>query len=618
LSAFLTVVLSTVRVSAQCVDHSKDPAGCQPSPFSTPLEQMPTGRVNRMGEPDAKASEADVRAGVALLEKKLHLFRNFEHVHWVPLVPSVRNPQTGEWSGGDLDGQGSARGFGMAGNCIFVGHNTGAGLVRSMTVLKVQANPEQQPPLIVGEIPVPKDIDTTRGVDDKEIRALLYEVAPGQDRMILVRLIEDLIEMYRIDPNTCLPLARSVLYDGPGQPHEFYLWQDATNRKRVLIYAAMSGAGLPDPAGPGLTLPGIMAWAATDEQTGEILPKGREVASFGLHDVGGPPVREKPDATGLFSDGRFADFSHLKDSEGNPGDFARQQNNTVHSLTVSDDGERVYVAGSTAGFYIVNSEGVASSTNAALWEGRCNRRSTVVISSDGVIDGAKLAHIANDCLHTVVSDDPGLKAFLASGASPAAKAQRYSVLLTRARFDPFPPVSNSTGIHSAAFVPNRPAQVRDNVKNRPAYVFLTTENLRACPSSYARIMAVDVETTPVMVGAYTVPRADVTECLELPRPLPFIHSHNPTVFKNLVFVAWYGHGLRAIDISIPQMPREVGHAVTVPNVQNRGYPVLKDGLFYWPDIRSGLHVARYTGPRADELPKSGAGVYDGNSTSPHR
>ena len=46
--------------------------------------------------------------------------------------------------------------------------------------------------------------------------------------------------------------------------------------------------------------------------------------------------------------------------------------------------------------------------------------------------------------------------------------------------------------------------------------------------------------------------------------------------------------------------------------------VFRDGLIYWVDNRTGLHVARYNGPRADELPGPGSGVYEGNATSPHR
>ena len=44
----------------------------------------------------------------------------------------------------------------------------------------------------------------------------------------------------------------------------------------------------------------------------------------------------------------------------------------------------------------------------------------------------------------------------------------------------------------------------------------------------------------------------------------------------------------------------------------------RDGLIYWVDNDTGLHVAKYTGPRSDELPGPGSGVYEGNATSPHR
>src|SRR3981189_2196425 len=89
--------------AGQCVDLSKDPAGCQPSTFDTPIGQMPSVRVNRQGNLDPTASEQDARAGAALLEEKLHLFRNFQHLHWVITVPSVKDEGTGAWKGGDLE-----------------------------------------------------------------------------------------------------------------------------------------------------------------------------------------------------------------------------------------------------------------------------------------------------------------------------------------------------------------------------------------------------------------------------------------------------------------------------------------------------------------------------------
>jgi hypothetical protein len=612
--------------AAQCVDHSKDPGGCQPTTFRTPVDQMPTGRVNREGKATPTASDQDVRAGAALLEKKLHLFRNFEHLHWVPLVASVKDPATGAWKGGDFDGEGTGRGFGMSGNCIFVGHSPGPGIKRGMSVLKIQPNPEKQAPVIVGEIPTPSaSTDTRRGTDDKEIRALTYQVAAGQDRMILVRMTGDSVEWHRIDVNTCLPVAKSETFVMAGGPHEFFLWHDPVNPKRVLVYMAMRGAGVPDPEQPERAIADAYAFAVTDEDTGEILAKPRVLAGFSMQDVGGPPGEEKPDATGLFADGRYADFSHLKDRWGEAGEFTTRQSNAAHSLTVSDDGERVYMAGSGAGFYVLNSEAVAHRRDVDLAAGKagCNPRSTLV-SAHGAFDASKVSQVVNDCLHMVVNDDPGFKAFLASNASPQAKAQRYLVLLTRSRFDVNPPINAPVnGFHSAVVIPNRPAQVRGNTKGRPAYVFLTAETF-GCPSSYSRIVSVESEAFPVMVGAFALPDSNLEECLAIPETTPDgkprsrvnQHSHNPTVFKNLVFLAHLVNGVRVIDISRPQNPREVGYAIT--RGQARGYVSFKDGLMYWHDIDNGVHVARYTGPRSDELPAVGSGVYDGNSTSPHR
>src|SRR5207302_1154814 len=148
----------------------------------------------------------------------------------------------------------------------------------------------------------------------------------------------------------------------------------------------------------------------------------------------------------------------LKDRCGRGGNCQNNEQHWFHSMSSSDDGERMYVAGTTAGFYVLDTEAIAHHTDAELAAGTagCNQRSTIV-SANGVIDPSKLPAIANDCVHMVVNNDPGLKAFLASNASPQAKAERYLVLLTRSRFDVYPPVNATpTGTHSAVFVPNRP------------------------------------------------------------------------------------------------------------------------------------------------------------------
>ncbi len=615
---------------AQCVDFSADPAGCQPSTFDTPIGEMPSIRVDRSGNIDPFSSEEQARAGFARLERDLHLFRNFEHLHWVITVPSERDEGTGAWRGGDLDGAGDGRGLGIAGDCIFVGHRNGPGVIREIDIFRIQPDPATMAPVKVGELPAM--YLGNEGFDDREVRALVYADASGEDRMVLVRNAGTRtigrMETFEIDMGTCLPVRQSQVHDFAGPSHEFYLWHDPANSSRLLVYVAMfAGGGLPDPENPALRIPDAIVLAVTDEETGDVLAAPRVLAGFSLQEVGGPPINERPDETGLFADGRFADFSNLSNRSDQAGNFQNRQNNMLHSLSVTNDGERVYVAGGNAGFYVLNSEAIASHTDADLVAGtaECNQRSTIV-SVNGAIDASRLPALADDCLHMVVSDDPGLQAFLDSDASAAAKAARYLVLLTRSRIDVHPP-NNSlpTGIHSAVFVPDRPARVRGNDRNRPAYVWLTDENF-GCPLMHARIVSVEVEATPTMIGAFAIPDNELDECLDQANTEPNGESrrrvsqqnHNPTVFANLVFNSWYGHGIRAIDISNPYMPREVGHAVTVPHSVARTYPVFKDGLIYWADSDTGLHVGRYTGPRSDELPGPGSGTYESNATSPHR
>ena len=53
----LSVALLSEPLAGQCVDYSKDPAGCQPSTFDTPIGQVPSVRVNRAGKLDPTSAE---------------------------------------------------------------------------------------------------------------------------------------------------------------------------------------------------------------------------------------------------------------------------------------------------------------------------------------------------------------------------------------------------------------------------------------------------------------------------------------------------------------------------------------------------------------------------------
>ena len=104
-------------------------------------------------------------------------------------------------------------------------------------------------------------------------------------------------------------------------------------------------------------------------------------------------------------------------------------------------------------------------------------------------------------------------------------------------------------------------------------------------------------------------------------------SHNPTLTPNLAFVSWHSAGLEAIDISDPARPTRAGKfkPEPLPSVATEdpalslgndkvvmwSYPIIDDGLVYVVDIRNGLYILRYTGERAKQV--SGIDFLEGNS-----
>jgi hypothetical protein len=612
--------------SEQCAEEGA--VDCVPSTFDTfdiPFGLLPGGRMDASGNLDPTSSPEDAHAGAFVAARELGLFRNFEWLHWLPTAPSVRDSETGEWSGGDLDGFPTgwgSTGLGIAGDCLYWGRSnstntTGPGVTRDVKIFKIQPDPESDPPVEIGTMPQLTTPDRRTAVRDRELRVYNYTSTDGAERMLMVRAAAtgtggDVIT-YTVDPETCLPTDDGATAAGV-LAHEFYLWHDPDNSNRFVVASQTYGATEED----------LIFTAVTDENTGEVLAEPLFLASFTLEDMGGPVRDELPDATGLYPDGRFTDYSHLTDQWGRPGAAQPSQGNDLHSGTLSDDGERFYAAGGTAGMYILNTELIANSTNAELANGRaCNQRSTNVwVDGEigGLIDVSKLAQVARDCAHPVLNSDPGVVALLASDIPDQQKLVRYTRLETRSRLDVWPSTVAIVGVHSAVPVPNRPSLSRDNTKERPAYVVITEEwPFGPCPERNMRILSIESEITPIMIGAHAMSDSLIENCIAQPKPpgatiRPMMHAHNPTVLENLVFVNWLGNGIRAIDISNPFNPEEVGHARPVPWGDVMTYPDFHDGLLYVGDNHTGLHVLKYTGPRADEIPQ---GTYSSNRTSPH-
>jgi hypothetical protein len=623
-------VASGQPAQEECTDPAlEQPVDCVPRTFDTfdiPFGLLPGGRVDADGNLDPTSTSEEAHAGAFVAAEELGLFANFEWLHWLPTVPSQQDPETGKWSGGDLDGFPTgwgSTGLGIAGDCLYWGRSnstntTGPGVTRDVKIFRIQADPEKDPPVEVGSMPQLTVDDRATAVRDRELRPYDYTSTDGVERMLMVRSAAtgtggDVIT-YTLDPQTCLPTDAGAVAAGV-LAHEFYLWHDPDNANRFLVISQTYGSQEED----------LIFTAITDENTGEVLEEPLLIASFTLEEIGGPVRDELPDETGLYSDGRFADYRHLTDQWGRPGASQPAQGNDMHSGTMSDDGERYYAAGGTAGMYILDTELVANSTNEGLVSGSvCNQASTnawVDGEVGGLVDVAKLPEVAEDCVHPVLNSDPGVLAMLASDLPEQQKLVRYTRLEQRSRFDVWPSMVAMVGVHSAVPVPNRPARSRNNPDDRPAYVVITEEwPFGPCPERGMRVLSVESEINPVMVGAHAMSDSLVDDCIAQPKPpgatiRPMMHAHNPTVLENLVFVNWLGNGVRAIDISNPFSPREVGHARPVPWGDVMTYPDIHNGLIYVGDNHTGLHVLKYTGPRADEVPQGV--VYSSNRTSPH-
>lgn len=601
---------------------------CVPVTFDTfdiPFAELPGGRMDANGNLDPTSSAEDAHAGAFVAAERLGLFSNFEWLHWIPTAPSTQDPETGEWSGGDLDGFPTgwgSTGLGIAGDCLYWGRSnstntTGPGETRDVRIFRIQPDPENNPPIEVGTMPQLTAQGGRTAVRDRELRPYNYTSSDGTERMLMVRAAAtgtggDVIT-YTLDPATCLPVDDGATAAGV-LAHEFYLWHDPNNPNRFIVASQTYGSQPED----------LVLTAITDESTGEVLAEPLFLASFNLEDVGGPARNELPDETGLFSDGRFPDYSQFTDQYGRPGASQRSQGNTMHSGTMSDDGERFYAGGGTAGVYVLNTEMIAGNTNEAIVAGDvCNQRTTNVRTdgtSASLVDVSQLPEVANDCIHPVLNSDPGVLAMLESDLSDDEKLVAYTRFESRSRFDFAPPFVAMVSVHSAVPVPNRPSPSRTNTAGRPAYAVITEEwPFGPCPERSLRIVNIESEISPMVIGTHAMSDSVLQNCLDQPVPpgsttKPMMHAHNPTVLENLVFVNWLGNGIRAIDISNPFNPREVGHARPVPWGDIMSYPDFHGGLLYVGDNHTGLHVLKYTGPRAEEIPGD---TYSSNRTSPH-
>lgn len=230
--------------------------------------------------------------------------------------------------------------------------------------------------------------------------------------------------------------------------------------------------------------------------------------------------------------------------------------------------------------------------------------------------------------HSVTLSADGRRAFLSQwdggfltvDSTPVADANPYATFGSAGAMSiPYLYPQGSPGnTHSAVALPS----TNDVVVGDEIYV--TTDG---CPFGWMRILdAGNATTPPRQIGEFKLPENTADACdgslsadrnsLGLPIDGTF-SMHNQTVVQGFALASWYGGGLRAIDLRDPASPKEAGFFVPKPAVTTASvpdtsapvygktdsvtddwwvstwsYPIVRKGLIFVSDIRSGLYILR--------------------------
>jgi hypothetical protein len=244
------------------------------------------------------------------------------------------------------------------------------------------------------------------------------------------------------------------------------------------------------------------------------------------------------------------------------GPFPDEADVRLHSIGVSADGQRTYLAFLGAGFLILDSSDLAAAVAA-----------------------------------------PQLRLLTTPGVNPHW---------------------GNPGAHSAVKVPGRAlALITDEVYG-DLLDPITGDN-HGCPWGWVRMIHIANEVQPTILGEYrdatNFPSYCETADGSDPTNTTFTSysSHNPTLVGKLALVTWHSAGLHAFEVEPPTAPRTTGRFVPQPlpvvvtedpalsqgrnKVVMWSYPIIRNGLIYVVDVRNGLYILRYTGRGAKNVAK---------------
>ena len=475
-------------------------------------------------------------------------------------------------------------------DCLYVGSNIA---LQPTLILDMK---DMSKPTVVGEVPGIKGkgmgIEAIEAVADLNLLVNTARSSFGiGDYKFPIDAADKNIGMTVYDATDCKkPTMVAKIDVFNEQTHYMVLWRDPSKPDRVL--ASVSYSGAPD----GVD---IRVWDLTG------CPKScnpKMVAEWGLRAQMGVPQ------------------TVLTKYEGGQ----RSDTTTTHDHTYSIDGKRIYLAQTKYGFMEIDSS--------ALAEGRpCNPKAATSPTATG------------HCL-TVF---PEFKPLAAFGTEVA-------------------------NVHGVVKIPGRPYVALQHEGHSCPYggitfayigntdVFSTydrqTGTFVAPAAGAGSVGAFRGDLFPRHVGTFSIPEQQADRCPKQGDQIPPTSStmgvygmdamrssktvHNALALPNVLFATWYGGGLRAVDITNPYTPFELGYffnkpapevrwcaegaagpcdkpevdsegtpvrqkQLLPPDVFARSYPIIMNGHIVYSDENMGVYVLKYTGPYADQVPQKG-------------
>lgn len=453
---------------------------------------------------------------------------------WKPSLPGGRPAVPGRFEPvghSPLLNRGMNAALAVHGSHAYVGSRTDGSHLNAGVMIVDIARPSA--PKVVGQIGPAKLGETSRELRVLPEAGLLMVLYHGCSELLHVcvnatqagaNLATSAVRFYDIrGTNAAQPKLVSTYFPSRTEaqtPHEFFVWSDPVRPGRVLLY--------------------------------ETAPSTDASGKDNLIVVDATRARE----------GVFREIAKWTTTIGNP-----DRDNRLHSLTVSADGRRAFLAYLGGGFLVADTSDFADAR------------------------AAPAVRLATPVANRVFWTDPG--------AHSAVQLPGRDWVMTTDEV--YGRMGGLLGAHGCPWGWPRFIDISDETRPRVAAA------LRPPWNSAATCASVD----PVRDN------------------LSSFASHNPTVTPNLALLTWHSAGMVAVDVADPTRPKLAAQFLPDPlpvvgtedpalssgrdKVVMWSFPVVKDGLVYVVDLRNGLYVLRYRGPHEDEV--RGVRFLDGNSNS---